>query len=147
MTMSPATGVGYVLIGTYFNVCLLGLSFVQAYLYYTRYGRDPWGIKSVVLVLLACDIANTVCVCTCVYLWLVTHYGQVAYLNEILPSFLGALQSTSITTAICQLVRSAPAPSSTSRSGLMRPRARTCQGPCAAHALLHFAPRTPYLAP
>lgn len=102
MATSPANQMGYVLIGVYVNLALFGVTLVQAWLYYTRYRKDPWVLKVTVAVLLALDTTNSVADCVAIYNWLVSWYGEPEHLERVTRSFICAVQAGALAASIVQ---------------------------------------------
>lgn len=90
------------LIGLYINLILFGVTICQLWLLWTRFVRDPWGLKLVVTLVFAAEISNTVCACIAMSNWLVDHYGQPKYLAIIGPAYIGSMQSGAISAFIVE---------------------------------------------
>ncbi|KAL1715966.1 hypothetical protein EV715DRAFT_255569 [Schizophyllum commune] len=72
---------GPMLIGTFLNVLLYGISITQTYLYWNGYKRkDPLVIRLFVIFLFVADTAHTAFTMAYMYICLVNHYGNPLYL-------------------------------------------------------------------
>jgi hypothetical protein len=79
---------GACLIGTICSAVLYGVTCVQTWFYYTRYGNDPLWIKSLVLVCWICDTLHLICISHSVYYYLVSQYNVPLALFDMVWSIL-----------------------------------------------------------
>ncbi|BGP52024.1 hypothetical protein JCM10450v2_007995 [Rhodotorula kratochvilovae] len=80
--------IGAFLVGTILTVFLAGITSVQSYSYFTWFGRtDRKLLVGVVAFLMAVDLFHTAISCYTIYLWTVTHYGDIAFLINCPWSF------------------------------------------------------------
>ncbi|KAL1682349.1 hypothetical protein EV122DRAFT_259627 [Schizophyllum commune] len=69
---------GPMLIGTFLNILLYGISITQTYLYWNGYKRkDPLVIRLFVIFLFVADTAHTAFTMAYMYICLVNHYGEL----------------------------------------------------------------------
>jgi len=79
---NPATLVlGPMFIGLIFNTLLYGVMVTQIFLYFTKYKRDKLWLKIFVIVLLAADTLTSAFDVACVYIPLVTNFGNPYYIE------------------------------------------------------------------
>ncbi|KAM0755288.1 hypothetical protein T439DRAFT_351088 [Meredithblackwellia eburnea MCA 4105] len=71
---------GTLLAGTWASVCVWTIEVVQIWRYFSLFPEDGWGLKSVILVSFSSDTASTILSCIMVYLYNITHWGDVIYL-------------------------------------------------------------------
>ncbi|KAH8830871.1 hypothetical protein DL96DRAFT_1786822 [Flagelloscypha sp. PMI_526] len=86
--------VGAIEIGFEFRILLLGVTTVQAYIYFRQFAKDPIIMKLLVAVAWLLDLAHTMLACHALYLLTVTWWGQPAKLLEPPPVyaiFVGSL--------------------------------------------------------
>ncbi|KAL1736542.1 hypothetical protein EV714DRAFT_266495 [Schizophyllum commune] len=80
---SAAESHGPVLMGTFLNVLLYGVSVMQTYLYWNVYKRkDPLYLRLLVLFLFLADTAHTVFTMAYMYIALIIHYDDPPYLQH-----------------------------------------------------------------
>ncbi|KAF7288335.1 hypothetical protein HMN09_01368100 [Mycena chlorophos] len=83
MAPNPATiAHGPMLLGTIFNVMLMGVLIMQVYIYATTYKRDSKWIKWFIFVLTFADTMNTVFDIWYMYDCLILHFGDFEYLTS-----------------------------------------------------------------
>ncbi|KLO12252.1 hypothetical protein SCHPADRAFT_941345 [Schizopora paradoxa] len=94
--MSTATGLpaldntmGALFIGCLLTMGLWGAESIQLYYYFEKYPKDNWWIKSLVIWVWCLDTTHQALTCHGTYTYLVSQYGNPAYLNNILPSLKG----------------------------------------------------------
>ncbi|KAK4054032.1 hypothetical protein OIO90_003677 [Microbotryomycetes sp. JL221] len=100
------TLVGAFLIATFISVYLGGLTSLQAANYWLTFGRDPEEKKTwkwMVGFLFIMDNLHSAFCCVTMYLWTVTHYGEMAYLAKAPWSFAIDPAMTGIVTFVCQM--------------------------------------------
>ncbi|KAK7471924.1 hypothetical protein VKT23_000026 [Stygiomarasmius scandens] len=83
MALGPAeVAHGPMLIGTILTVLLYGISVTQTYLYWNTYQhKDRWFIKYFVILIFLADTAQTIFMIMYIYISLVKHFGETAYLE------------------------------------------------------------------
>ncbi|KAJ3559307.1 hypothetical protein NP233_g11298 [Leucocoprinus birnbaumii] len=85
---------GPVFIGLVFNILLFGVMIAQCYIYYTTYKNqivsDRAWIRIFITVILVLDIFNTVLYTYFVYDGVITHFGDVAYIERVTWYLLAA---------------------------------------------------------
>lgn len=102
MDLPDLTGVGYLLIGCYIGLILFGVTVVQTWIYFLRFlADDPCMLKLMVILVVLADTANAVCQCIANYQYLVQRHDPA----RMLPAFLGALETSTLTAMLTQLVR------------------------------------------
>lgn len=75
--------VGGLLAGTWVNSYFFMIELIMCYRYFTRYGRsDPIWLKGVVAMALAVDTTSTINHYACVWLYTITHWGEVDYVKK-----------------------------------------------------------------
>ncbi|KAL1690329.1 hypothetical protein GGG16DRAFT_114233 [Schizophyllum commune] len=80
---SAAESHGPVLMGTFLNVLLYGVSVMQTYLYWNVYKRkDPLYLRLLVLFLFLADTAHTAFTMAYMYIALIVHYDDPPYLQH-----------------------------------------------------------------
>jgi len=79
---------GACLIGTIVSAVLYGVTCVQTWFYFTRYGNDPLWIKSLVGVCWVCDTAHLALISHSVYYYLVSQYNNPLALFDMVSSIL-----------------------------------------------------------
>ncbi|KAL1700895.1 hypothetical protein EV121DRAFT_294768 [Schizophyllum commune] len=80
---SAAESHGPVLMGTFLNVLLYGVSVMQTYLYWNVYKRkDPLYLRLLVLFLFLADTAHTAFTMAYMYIALIIHYDDLPYLKH-----------------------------------------------------------------
>ncbi|KAF9561791.1 hypothetical protein CPC08DRAFT_761871 [Agrocybe pediades] len=97
---------GPMFIGFTCNVLLYGVMIIQVYLYFTTYKKrvmDKIWLKAYVMILLACDTANTVFDFIYLYNTLILHFGKFTYLEK--ADWLFATGYPAITGIIASLVQ------------------------------------------
>jgi len=82
MAANPATLVlGPMFIGLIFNTLLYGVMLTQIFLYFSKYKRDKLWLKIFVIVLLLADTLTSAFDIACVYIPLVTNFGNPYYIE------------------------------------------------------------------
>ncbi|TNY17414.1 hypothetical protein DMC30DRAFT_120475 [Rhodotorula diobovata] len=98
------SSIGAFLIGTILGVFLAGVTSVQAYTYFSWFGKtDRKLISGVVVTLLVIDLFHTAISVYTIYLWTVTHYGDIAFLVKCPWSFTWDPFLTGLVAFIVQL--------------------------------------------
>lgn len=91
MSTSPVAldnTLGCVFIGVLIAMSLWGASTVQTYYYFNRYPKDELWLKSLVLVVWILDTIHQGMITHTAYTYLITEYGNVAYLDVIVKTLL-----------------------------------------------------------
>ncbi|KAF8887393.1 hypothetical protein BD779DRAFT_1786229 [Infundibulicybe gibba] len=78
---------GAALVGTTIAAALYGVSFIQAW-YYLTHQNDSWPIRYLVITVMLFDTIHQVLISHTVYTYLITNYGNVAELNNLVWSML-----------------------------------------------------------
>ncbi|KIK50281.1 hypothetical protein GYMLUDRAFT_253110 [Collybiopsis luxurians FD-317 M1] len=94
MSVSPGSIFAPLLIGTFLNMGLLGVTSVQAIYYFQTYKRDRWWFKLLVFYLMLAEVCNSIFDIALVYEPLITHYGSP------IPSAPKFLPADAMTTAL-----------------------------------------------
>ncbi|KAI5116625.1 hypothetical protein M0805_009611 [Coniferiporia weirii] len=106
MSTSTATGLPALdntMGALYLGVVLWGVGSVQLYYYLSGFSSDPWRVKAHVLVVWAFDTVHQGLVTHACYIYLVTQYGNPAYLLVIVPTLEVMVLMSAI---VCLLVQS-----------------------------------------
>ncbi|KAF7293796.1 MYND-type domain-containing protein [Mycena chlorophos] len=86
---NPNPTIGALLVGTLCSYVLLGISTVQAYLYYSRFPDDPRGLKFLVAFVWIIEMAHSGVIGNALYTFAVTDYGNPLSLLAKPPISLG----------------------------------------------------------
>ncbi|GAA5997654.1 DUF6534 domain-containing protein [Rhodotorula paludigena] len=98
------SSIGAFLVGTILSVFLAGITSVQAFEYFTTFGKtDRKLLVGVVSVLVVIDLFHTAISCYTIYLWTVTHYGDLSSLINSPWSFTWDPFLTGVVTIIVQI--------------------------------------------
>ncbi|KAF7366262.1 hypothetical protein MSAN_00882400 [Mycena sanguinolenta] len=73
---------GAPLIGTWASSLLYMAELLQAWYYFGHFKKDSWKLKSYVAVAFAIDTVSALGDCVCVYLYTITHAGDLVYLTK-----------------------------------------------------------------
>ncbi|KAI5122024.1 hypothetical protein M0805_008015 [Coniferiporia weirii] len=91
--MSTSTGLpaldntmGALYLGVVFAMALWGVGTVQLYYYYSGYPKDKWTLKTHVALVWVLDTVHQGLITHACYVYLVTQYGNPAYLFVIVPT-------------------------------------------------------------
>ncbi|KAK0465928.1 uncharacterized protein EV420DRAFT_1636486 [Desarmillaria tabescens] len=82
---------GAILIGSWFNAMFYMLELWQGYIFFSTFRGDTVIIKSMVLISLLVDTLGTANNCACIYLYTVTHWGDMEYIlvqNWAVPAYV-----------------------------------------------------------
>ncbi|KIK68743.1 hypothetical protein GYMLUDRAFT_36238 [Collybiopsis luxurians FD-317 M1] len=97
---------GALFIGLIISAVLNGVTFSQAWFYFTSQNRghnpDPLWLKLLVLVIVALDAAHQAFTSAWLYNYCVTNFGQTEALDHLPPSYYGMAYPTGIVTVIVQ---------------------------------------------
>ncbi|KAF7374096.1 hypothetical protein MSAN_00290700 [Mycena sanguinolenta] len=77
------TVTGCLLIGTWASSLLYTSEIIQSSYYFRNFGKDDWKLKTLVTVVLLVDTLSLVGDYICVYLYTITHAGNLEYLANI----------------------------------------------------------------
>ncbi|KAJ7243507.1 hypothetical protein C8J57DRAFT_1366057 [Mycena rebaudengoi] len=93
---------GALLVGTWANSVLYTVEVIQAASYYRHFKRDNWMLKLLVSSAIAIDSVSIIANYSAVYLYTITHWGDLAYLkNQYWPEPLNVF-TTGVVTALVQ---------------------------------------------
>ncbi|KAF7335166.1 hypothetical protein MSAN_02349800 [Mycena sanguinolenta] len=82
-TLPPLDAItGALLVGTWASSLVYMAELLQAWHYFENFKNDSWKLKSYVTVTLAIDTISAVGDYACVYLYTITHAGDLVYLTE-----------------------------------------------------------------
>ncbi|KAI0356730.1 hypothetical protein OH77DRAFT_1423700 [Trametes cingulata] len=87
MALLDAT-MGPLLIGVILAAIMYGVSCSQMYYYFTRYPRDPWSIKLLVMAVWTTDSIHQALISHSVYWYLITEYGNPTALTLLSKSII-----------------------------------------------------------
>ncbi|KAJ6562494.1 hypothetical protein B0H19DRAFT_1375558 [Mycena capillaripes] len=73
---------GTLLIGCFLSAAVWGVSFVQTFLYFMMYDKDPLKLKLLIMFLIVTDTANEILVLRSVWPGLILHWGRVDVLGK-----------------------------------------------------------------
>ncbi|KAJ7807043.1 hypothetical protein B0H13DRAFT_2154417 [Mycena leptocephala] len=76
------TVTGCLLIGTWASSLLYMFEIIQSLYYFRRFEQDDWKLKTLVIVALLVDTVSTIGDYICVYLYTITHAGDLQYLEN-----------------------------------------------------------------
>ncbi|KZV77154.1 hypothetical protein PENSPDRAFT_679358 [Peniophora sp. CONT] len=85
---------GAVYIGNLFSIGLLGVTIVQAWLYYNHFPKDPIWIKMVVLAVCVVEFLRSTLTSYALYYYLVLNWGNIAGLTTLVWSLKSILVTT-----------------------------------------------------
>ncbi|KAJ7924644.1 hypothetical protein B0H13DRAFT_2654720 [Mycena leptocephala] len=77
------TVTGCLLIGTWASSLLYMFEIIQSLYYFRHFKQDDWKLKTLVIVALLVDTVSTIGDYICVYLYTITHAGDLQYLDNI----------------------------------------------------------------
>ncbi|KAJ6494547.1 hypothetical protein C8R45DRAFT_1212469 [Mycena sanguinolenta] len=77
------TVTGCLLVGTWASSFLYMFEINQSLRYFRHFGKDDWKLKTLVAVVLLVDTLSAVGDCICVYLYTITHAGDLQYLEDM----------------------------------------------------------------
>ncbi|KAL1721397.1 hypothetical protein EV715DRAFT_288535 [Schizophyllum commune] len=86
--MAVDNTVGASLVGALCAAALYGVSCVQTWWYFTRYGADVWYIKALVLLVFVFDTVHQILISHTVYFYVVSNYNNPGSLNNMTWSIL-----------------------------------------------------------
>ncbi|KAJ6548861.1 hypothetical protein B0H19DRAFT_952761, partial [Mycena capillaripes] len=89
-------------IGVLISYMLLGMTTTQAYIYYSRFPKDPKILKFLVREIMSCEIAHAACIAHTLYTYTVQDYGKPELLNRIPASFVTSIFFTGLVSACVQ---------------------------------------------
>ncbi|KAJ7110460.1 hypothetical protein C8R44DRAFT_800055 [Mycena epipterygia] len=93
---------GALLVGTWVNSVLYTVEVIQAAYYYRHFKRDNWMLKLLVSSAITIDSVSMIANYSAVYLYTITHWGDLAYLkNQYWPEPLNVF-TTGVVTALAQ---------------------------------------------
>jgi len=93
---------GAFLIGVVVSATLYGVTCIQTWYYYSRYPSDPWYIKLLVAGALVSDTCHQALITHTVYTYLVTDFGDLSALGEIVWSLIVEVFFNGFTALIVQ---------------------------------------------
>jgi len=93
---------GATFIGVVVAASLWGVSCLQVWYYYTMYPTDAWYIKLLVPAVLAFDTVHQILITHSIYTYLVTNFGNVVELGNIVWSLLGEVLCNGFTALLVQ---------------------------------------------
>ncbi|KAI0311123.1 hypothetical protein OF83DRAFT_786510 [Amylostereum chailletii] len=79
---------GAMFIGVIISMMLYGTTCLQAWNYFIRYYRDPLYLKALAVAVLVTDTVHQILIIHVVYTYLVTNYGNPAFLNQLIWSVM-----------------------------------------------------------
>ncbi|KAI0756352.1 hypothetical protein C8Q80DRAFT_24866 [Daedaleopsis nitida] len=79
---------GPLLIGVILGAAFYGVSVSQMYYYYTRYQRDPWYYKTLVVLVWATDTIHQCLISHTIYWYLITTYGDPTALTKLVNTII-----------------------------------------------------------
>ncbi|KAN0098024.1 hypothetical protein V8E55_002470 [Tylopilus felleus] len=79
---------GAFLIGVVVSATLYGVTIIQTWYYYSRYPSDPWYVKLLVAGVLLSDTCHQALITHTVYTYLVTYFGELEALGEVVWSLI-----------------------------------------------------------
>ncbi|KAF7344920.1 hypothetical protein MVEN_01654400 [Mycena venus] len=77
------TVTGCLLVGTWASSLLYIYEIIQGSYYFRHFEQDNWKFKTLVMIALFVDTLSILGDCICVYLYTITHAGDLEYLNNI----------------------------------------------------------------
>ncbi|KAF8179545.1 hypothetical protein K438DRAFT_1725811, partial [Mycena galopus ATCC 62051] len=101
-SLNVATTIGAYQIGVLISYALLGMTTTQAYIYYSRFPKDPKILKFLVALVWSCEIAHAACIAHTLYTYTVQDYGKPELLNRIPASFVTSIFFTGLVSACVQ---------------------------------------------
>ncbi|KAF8202687.1 hypothetical protein K438DRAFT_1965177 [Mycena galopus ATCC 62051] len=82
MSFNADIVLGALLVGTWANSALYTIEIIQATYYYRHYKNDNWMLKLLVASAIASDSVSMIANYASVYLYTITHWGDLAYLEN-----------------------------------------------------------------
>ncbi|KAJ6599677.1 hypothetical protein DFH09DRAFT_1303060 [Mycena vulgaris] len=82
MSFNPDITLGALLMGTWANSILYTIEVIQAAYYYRHFKHDNWMLKLLVSSTIAIDSVSMIANYASVYLYTITHWGDLAYLQN-----------------------------------------------------------------
>ncbi|KAK0501055.1 hypothetical protein EDD18DRAFT_788811 [Armillaria luteobubalina] len=82
---------GAILIGSWFNAMLYMLELWQGYIFFSTFRGDALIVRLMVIISLVVDTLGTANNCACIYLYTVTHWGDMTYIlvqNWAVPTYV-----------------------------------------------------------
>ncbi|KAL5512692.1 hypothetical protein ACEPAG_2958 [Sanghuangporus baumii] len=93
---------GVLFLGVVFAMALWGASSVQVYYYFNRYTKDALWMKIMVVVTWALDTTHQGLITHTIYTYLITNYGDAAFLGNIVDTLLFEVIFSSLIVLIVQ---------------------------------------------
>ncbi|KAI0771484.1 hypothetical protein BD413DRAFT_54768 [Trametes elegans] len=93
---------GPLLIGVILAAIMYGVSCSQMYFYFTRYSRDPWTVKLLVIAVWTTDTIHQGLISHSVYWYLVTQYGNPLALTQLVNTIIIEVFFNAFTGALVQ---------------------------------------------